>query len=374
MFDLSPEPGAAADVGLVTDAETATSLTAEWEELADHAGAGPFSRPGYGLTWWRCLGRGRLLVVTVRQSGTLVALAPWHERRYGPVRVVRWLGHGLGTVGEILVRPGHEEQAGHVWRAAHDGRRVLQLTEYRSGGAGLLSLRRDPRWRTGMVVHDRCPVIDLNGRSADAHLAQSGRRNIRRTVRSAQRHLVEAGASHQVEVVCQPVRLDAVLPELTATYDVAEDARPRLHLLRSPWRDFTVSFLRDAVSRGQAVVFVGRIDNRPVSVDLVLLTGTTMATWAGRFDPSARRFTPGHLAQYAMIDWAAASGHQRIDLLLGDPLYKRQWATGGYDTLAVIAEPAGLPGVGRAVVHAIDAGHTAKRRAQEVFGGAVHRR
>ncbi len=315
--------------------EATAELVPHWRALAEECGAGPFPRPDFALGWWRHLGRGRLLLVTVRRDGMLVALAGLHERSYGPLRVARWLGHGLGSVSEVLVRPGHEDADAHVWSALQDGRRVLQLVEYRRGGGGLRALGGDPHWHTRVEAHDVCPVIDLRGGGAAGHLEQPGRRNIRRTVRAARRHLADAGLTHTVETVCDSARWLQVLPEVTAVYDAAERSRPRLHLLRPPWRGFVISFLEAALVREEAVVFVGRLDQRAISFDIVLRTGTTMHSWIGRFDPAARRFSPGHLLQYVGIDWAGEHNVARIDLLLGDAAYKRQWATDAYGTLSV---------------------------------------
>ncbi len=109
-----------AEVRLVHDPAEAADLVAEWDELAEACGTGPLSRPRYALGWWRTLGRGRLLLATARVDGRLVVLAPLHERRAWPVRRVRWLGHGLGTVAEMLVLPGHEDdRPGGLGRGVH---------------------------------------------------------------------------------------------------------------------------------------------------------------------------------------------------------------------------------------------------------------
>ncbi|WP_323792709.1 hypothetical protein, partial [Nocardioides sp.] len=103
---------------LTVTLEAAEALAPEWDALADACEAGPFARPLFALTWWRTLGTGELRVVTVRQDGELVALAPLHRRRVGPLQVVRWLGHGLGTVAEALVRPDRPGADAALWGAA----------------------------------------------------------------------------------------------------------------------------------------------------------------------------------------------------------------------------------------------------------------
>ena len=78
------------------------TLARSWQSLAEEVGMRFTSRPSYGLPWHRHLGRGPLRIATVHRGRELVALLPLHERRRLGVRVFRLLGHGLGTVGEVL--------------------------------------------------------------------------------------------------------------------------------------------------------------------------------------------------------------------------------------------------------------------------------
>src|SRR5690606_38785756 len=123
------------------DAGGLAALEPEWDELARRAGRTPFALPALALAWWRHLGRGRPLVVTVRSArGRLLALAPLHERRLGPFRLVRWMGTGLGSVAEVLVDPEANGALDAVWSAVARRRRILDLVEYRQGGGGLTAL------------------------------------------------------------------------------------------------------------------------------------------------------------------------------------------------------------------------------------------
>ena len=332
------------EVRLTRDADQVDPLMAEWAELADRCQAGPFARPSYALSWWRHFGaaqRGsRLLIATVRRDGRLVALAPLHERRWGPFLVTRWLGHGLGTVAEALVLPDDEASEYHrvLWTdlMASPGR-LLQLIECREGRSGLDVLRDVvPGVRAELRARDRCPVLMVTGDAA-RHLADPSRSRIRRTVRVAQRRLLEAGRAFRVRVAADLDEFESLLPAVRAVVDASERSSPKQHLLRPPYAGFTLSYLRDEMAARRSLVFVGFIDQRPVSVDLVLLANGTMHSWIGRFDPAVAAFSPGHLLQCAGIDWAAEHGHPRIDLLVGDDDYKRRWATGSYGTVDVTA-------------------------------------
>ncbi|GAA4669881.1 GNAT family N-acetyltransferase [Nocardioides nanhaiensis] len=321
------------------DPEEAWALAAAWERLADDTGAGPFARPDYALTWWEHLGSGALHLVTAWTGDRLVALAPLHRRGRGPAAVLRWLGHGLGTVGEAVVAPGAEEAAGALWRGATARGESLQLVESLEGAPALEPLRAGRRGRSVRASpRDRCPVVDLSA-GVEAHLRDPARRRLRRTLSLADRRLAAAGSTFHVETADDPEAVRAVLPAVRHVFDAAEAGRPRQHLLRPPWQGFTEQVLLRASGRGRALVLVGHVDGEPVSFDLALLTARTMHTWVGRFHPDAAAFSPGHLLQRAGLHAAADRGLTRVDLLLGDSAYKRLWATGGYGTCDVVEAP-----------------------------------
>ena len=216
----------------ISSLDEAESLSDAWLELADACGAGPFARPLFALTWWRHLGQGSLMVVAVHEDDQLVALAPLHQRRIGPVQVVRWLGHGLGTVAEALVRPGHDAAGDLLWSTAGARGRVLDLIECRD--LGPLPGRRSaaPRYPVALQERDVCPVIDVHG-DAEAHLADPACKRVRRTVRVARRRLTEAGHAFEVKVAHDTATLAALLPDarhapvLLLLLLLLRDGRPR---------------------------------------------------------------------------------------------------------------------------------------------------
>ena len=143
-------------VEVLDDIERARPVVADWNDLGEELGASPFALPAFALAWWEHLGRGRLWIATVRDgSGRLVGLAPFHVRRLGGLDVVRWLGHGLGAVSELLVRPTKGDVAACIWSTLADRRRcAIHLIEYRHAGAGLAQLRRAEAWDVRAVLAD----------------------------------------------------------------------------------------------------------------------------------------------------------------------------------------------------------------------------
>lgn len=321
---------------LTVTLEDAEALAPEWDALADACDAGPFARPLFALTWWRTVGTGSLHVVTARQDGELVALAPLHRRRVGPLQVVRWLGHGLGTVAEALVHPDHPTAAGALWGAASGRAHVLDLLESREHRPLPTSQVLPRGHRVSSTARDACPVVDVRGDAA-AQLEGRAQRRVRRTISVARRRLEAAGLTLEVRTAEDPESLAALLPDVRRIFDAAEAAQPRQHLLAGEWEELTTGILTQGVASGGVVVLVAYVGETPAAFDIVLLTPGRMSSWIGRFDPETAPYSPGHLLQCAGFDWAAAHGITEVDLLLGDSFYKQLWADRTYATLEVQA-------------------------------------
>ncbi len=336
MNATAATPRVASSAQLLRRLEDVEAIASEWEALAEACGAGPFARPAYALTWWRHLGHGRLLVATVREGGRLVVLVPLHERSATPYQVARWLGHGLGTVGDVLVEPGSESALNVAWAALARRRRVLELVECRDGlgVASLAAFSRGVR-RTTVSSRDHCPVIPLSGDGL-SHLALPGARNLRSTLSRADRALSTESVSFVIEVVEDAGRFGQILPELRQILDAAEAERPRLNLLRPPYEGFSIGYLREVLAHGRAAVLLGRVDGSPVAFKVVLLDGSTASIWLMRFLPEAARFRPGHLLFREAYRWAAGRGLTTVDLLLGVSQTKNQWSSGTYPTVDAV--------------------------------------
>lgn len=343
------------EVDEVSTAEGLAALEAEWHSLAESCAAQPFAQPAVALPWWRHLGKGRPLVVTVRQGGRLVGLAPLHCRRRGGLDVVRFVGHGMGAVGELLIAPdAGVGVAEAIWQ--HLGRcglrsRVLELTEFRHQGRGLDELRASSAWRGGFALRDRCPVIDLAGvAGADAFLAGPGRRKLRQNLARVDRFAAGAPRQLAVEVLTGANEVAAVVGELVEVHDRAEAMNPRQHFLAGPNRAFTEAALTASAASKRLGLVVVRLDGEAVGFHVCLRSGDTGWAWLARFAPPAADWAPGHLMLRAVLDWCVADGATRLDLQLGAEPYKLRWATGGYDTIGVLATPTGRAATGRAAL------------------------
>lgn len=335
--------GASLRVHVLTSPREWVRIEADWHGLAEASGARTPAGPLWCIPWLSGLSSGHPVVVAAFSGGSLVAIVPLHERRLAGLRVVRFIGHGLGAVSEMLVAPGWERAADECWaRLLGGGPRYLQLLEYRSGGGGLEALVRSG---AQVVIRERdaCPIVRLGDHTLDSFLS-SRPKGLRRTLRRADERLVEEHHHHKIEVIRDPDRLASVLPEVVTVYDAAERQVPRQHLLARPWTGFTTSLLSGAARHGRLRLFLGRIDGRPASFDVGLVTGGRLELWVGRYHPMYARFSPGHLSMRTIVGHAVAEALSEIDMGLGDDPYKRRWTDDRYSTVEATAasSPAAL--------------------------------
>lgn len=315
-------------VEVVDDLGRTTALVPEWEALADRCATGFAARASYALSWFTCAGRGELAVVVARRDGRLVALAPLHRRRLLGQPVLRWLGHGLGTVGELLAEDADAATA--VWSSLAADGVPLQLSHVRADDPGSLALRRDSAWSVRLRLDDRCPVL----RPADA--APRSKRSLKR-LGQYRRGLERDVGPFALEVVTDAAGLDRRWPDVVRVAAAADRGRDRLDLCAPPFDGFTRRFLSAEADAGRLLLVGATVAGRWVAHEVGLRTGGTMSMWLSRFDPELAAWAPGHLVMRELLDRAEELGIDRFDFGPGENAYKLAWAQDGYDIATVTA-------------------------------------
>src|SRR3954462_10892523 len=182
----------------------------EWTALAERAG-NVFATWEWADAWWRVYGDERPLLVTGCRDagGRLVAVLPLYLSTRGPVRTLRFLGHGpADQLGPVCAPEDRAAVAGALKRLLQDEFAAwdLLLAERLApaeGWAGALG---------GRVVHrEESPTLLIAGRSFD-QLLPSRRKNFRQQGGRRERKLRR---EHDVELrPTAPDRLDEDLDSL----------------------------------------------------------------------------------------------------------------------------------------------------------------
>jgi CelD/BcsL family acetyltransferase involved in cellulose biosynthesis len=315
----------------------------EWTRLARQTSS-PFATWEWASAWWRHFAPGELRLLRCKRDGEPFAIAPLYAARRGPLRVLRFLGHGAGDVLGPVCAPADRGAAGEALVEA-----------LRAGAAGpwdVLLAERLPRGPLGAALggvalaSEACPELDTEGRGWEEFLA-SRSRNMREKLRRNTRKLERA---HSLEFrLCEDAgRLEADLETLFA-----------LHSLR--WGEETefaapasVAFHRElaatALERGWLRLWTMEVDGEPAAAWYGFRLGGVESFYQSGRDPRFDRFSVGFLMLMRTIQATFEDGLERYSFLRGDEAYKNRFVdpaadSGGLETRALGRGPLGRASV-----------------------------
>ena len=323
-----PTARAAAVVEVVRDLTALEALAEEWDALVDRCSAAtPFQTHAWLASWWRSYGqRGRLRVVTVRQDGRLVAVAPLMLRRR-VLPLLTPIGVGLTDFLDVLLDDAHAEQVAPVLARAlaRDLRlnrpwAALDLRELRPTAA---AHRLAPHWPGALRRVPDSLCQHLPGVPMDQLLARLPGRTAQRT-RVKLRKLEAVGVETRLvpaEDVSQAVADLLALHELQwrGRGVTPEHLRRRFaeHLRRSATR---------MVVADRAAVREYRLEGELVACDLFLQSADLVALYMYGLRPDVReRVDVAGMLFRESAAHASDTGRRELSLLRGDEPYKQRW-------------------------------------------------
>ena len=328
-------------VASLTTEEAFLALRPEWEQLVDQlALPSPFQSWEWNWTWWKHFGgRQRLQILTFREGGRLVGVAPYFRKRIAPppftlsmLVPLGWEGYGQAN--------GLTEQWELLFPPARRDELLTALTRWlrrEQWSATLLpSCASDlplSRWMEEHVAFRGKGVVFTYRRLPDCWddlvrgLGKSMRDNVKYYPRLMQRH----GHTYAFDVARTAEEVAACLPVL---YDLHR-ARARADM-RVPHPDyFEVSHRRDFMTelapllaeRDQLRVGILRINGEPVAAQMWLERGRVMFVYySGYRIPWAKHSVALITTMEAFRD-AMDRGINQVEFLAGGGFPKERWGT-----------------------------------------------
>ena len=322
-----------------TTLESLHEIAGAWDTFACAPG-GPsvFGTFEWAVTWWKCSGEGRrLLVLSVWHGMALVAVAPLMTGRlwFGPfpVSVVEFIsswkfaGSAASVLGsmDLAADPAHRDGALDAVLRYIEGERwdLLRLHPLPEQSK---SLPRISEWgsREGRI-HRQTRVFEnavlLRGDDGfRTHLSSK----FRARLRQAGAKLRRRGLVDFTEVTA-PGDVPAAMTKIIAIESRSWKWRKGIAINSAVYNGFFEAFALAAAYRGWLRLGFLRLDGNEIAYSLMALTGEKSTFLKTGYDAAHDDCSPGSLMMEWAFDSLAREGAQRIDMFSGDWEYKERW-------------------------------------------------
>jgi CelD/BcsL family acetyltransferase involved in cellulose biosynthesis len=314
------------------DPKALDDLADEWLALLQRSASDMvFLTPAYQRVWWRHLGEGELILLTAREDGDLVGVAP----------VFSTDGRVLQTAGCVEVTdyldwisaPGREEEVlgamldflAEVDTPAWNGMNLCNIHQASPTLDALPALARKRDWEVKTEVQEVCPVVDLPD-TWDAYLDSldgKDRRNLRRKLRRAE--------------AAEEVRWYIVGPEHDLAEEVedflalmAKSAPEKAEFLTATMKDFFRELAKATFQSGWLQLSFLEWREQKLASYLSFVYGNRVLVYNSGLDwETFPKLGAGIVLTGYLIQRAIAEGRDEYDFLRGDEGYK--YSFGGED-------------------------------------------
>jgi CelD/BcsL family acetyltransferase involved in cellulose biosynthesis len=288
----------------------------DWEALAELSPS-PFTSWAWADAWWRQWGRPGGLAVRVcrRPDGSAAAVLGLCRAGRGPLRALRWIGHGPGDELGPVCAPADRGVAARGLRGAVEAEGALLLAERLrtdEGWAGLLGgvvLRQEPS-----------PALPLSG-GWDAYLA-SRSANFRQGLRRRERRLIR-GHGLRYRLAEDPARLASDLDTLFALH--AARFGPRSSVLGPRTRAFHHDLAARALAGGWLRLWLAELDGRPAAAWYGFRLGGREWYYQAGWDPAYAREAVGLVLLAHTVRAAMEDGMSEYRFLRGGEAFKARF-------------------------------------------------
>jgi CelD/BcsL family acetyltransferase involved in cellulose biosynthesis len=300
------------------------ALAEAWDDLWHRTPvATAFQSHAWTSAWARAyVPAGQLAVVTVWDGDTLVAAAPLHRARRGPLPVLAFLGGPLSDSSDVLLDPEVPDAGPLLARAVAEvpGWRVLDLPEVLPGSAAQEWTRLWPGRvrRSPAGLNLELPVLP----QADllARLPSRTAGTLRRKLKKVDKLGVERVELPGADV---PGAVDTLIRLHEAQW---AGRRGNPEHLTQRFRTFLAEAVAAMVERGQAVFVEYRLDGRVMASEVDLIGHRQLAYYLAGIDPDLRE----HIDTSVLLVGGAIGLAERLGLpgysfLRGDEDYKLRW-------------------------------------------------
>lgn len=333
----------------------------EWRDLAERS-RNIFSTWEWARMWWRVYGKEseQRLFACRSPEGRPLAILPLERSAIGPLRALRFSGHGPGDLLGPVCGEGERGQALAGLDAA-----LRSMDDWDLFAGERMPGHWDAPSTLGArpLLEEGNPTLEIGGRSWDDILAgRSG--NFRSQVRRRERKIDrEFGLTFRLTSSADEVRRDMeVLFALHSARWGAEKTR------FAASRRFHMSFAAEALERGWLRLWIAEAGGRPAAAWYGFRYGGVESFYQSGRDPAFDPWSIGFVLLNHSIRAAAQDGMSEYRFLRGDETYKGRFSD---VDRGVVTVARGRTAAGRA---AVEAAFSLRRRVRgrRLVGGLVY--
>lgn len=331
-------------ISLVHGSSAFRELESDWRAITQAAkDRNPFLTWDWVSEWTHQFSGANLLVVVIRDGANVVAIAPFHRRRYG-------LGPGLSATALQLLSPVEVEHLFEIrdiaTRPGWEKPALKALLDYLTATRGWDWIRMSAQgrnlaaWETilerpadkslvAFVESNPMPVTTLAStwREQRARL----KRNIKESIRHSYNSLGRQGVGYQFTVDQALSPQAGWLEEFFRLHHLRAVAQGHLahvdYFQRNAVRAGVASVLKRAGEATQVRVFVLRIDGSPAAIRVGLQVDGSLYLYYSGFDPRWWRQGVMTMLMTEIVKWAI---DERLEVLNHSPgidVSKTRWGT-----------------------------------------------
>ena len=315
---------------VITDSRVLQGMREEWNGLLDASRSWtPFLTWEWMWAWWTHFADGATLhVVTVRDEGQLIAIAPLMSVRRGLSVAARLEFIGIGAAGadylDLIVRKGHEAAAlGALSHYFEEQQLSLHLDHLPpDSSAAALSLAG---WSAISSSPDVCPYIDLSGQTWETYLSSLGsshRANFRRRLRA-----LEADFALSFTPVTSEDDRRRVTEAIFRFHDQRwTDRGGSTAFSTAALRAFHHDLTRSALASGWLRMYALSLDDTLAAAMYGFAGHGRFYFYQHGFDAAYCRYSVGLVLMGLTIRTAIDERMREFDMLYGHEAYKTLWA------------------------------------------------
>jgi len=282
----------------------------------------------WNLWWWKAFqSRGDLHLLTFKQAGELVGIAPFYTDRWFGLKRFRFLGSGKTCTDyvDMICAPKHYEIcASSLFEYVREQK--FDVVELECPNEDRLTASLKPALESAYDIDHRDvePTWLLELPSQWKEFLSNRRSSLRRKINKAIRRL-EAGEL-VITSTSEGLPMESALETLKELHTLRMNSTGKPGVFADPkFEEFLTNVVMEKPAGGEIEIMVASTADGPIGVQIYFDTSRGYQFYQSGYAPEAMKLEPGHLLFTEMIKRAIHRGDTRFDFLRGNEPYKEFW-------------------------------------------------